>query len=379
MHRNLHYTYITISRQPFGVMLDEALEQLPCAYTPIRLVFFATILSNSEYTECLTLIQQKVLAKFAAQAPVVSLVAQATLNDVGLIVEVHEMEIFATESLCYRQLNGVAYITLQDAAVKRLFLGGIISKSLETSIAEQSKEVFDTINEIMEAEAMPVSSIVRQWNYIEKITAHDEQDRQHYQAFNDARSIFYDPTEWIHGFPAATGIGTQWGGVMIDLNATLGYNAETVITPIDNPLQIAAHAYSENLLLGEPDEQLNCKTTPKFERAKQVTQCGDGVLYVSGTAAIRGEQSLLNVGIEEQTRITIENIDVLIGTHPLCAIRVYLKNAHELQSAKAVIEELCPGLPAGYLLADVCREELLIEIEGISKCSEARFTESLTR
>ena len=366
MHRNLHYTYITIPRQSFGAMLDRALEQLPCTYTPIRLVFFATISSNSEYIGCLTLIQNKVLAKFAVQAPVVSLVAQATLNDAGLIVEVHEMETFATESLCYRQQNGVAYITLQDAAVKRLFLGGIISKNLETSIADQSKEVFGTIKKIMELEAMPVNSIVRQWNYIEKITAHDEQNRQHYQAFNDARSIFYDRAEWIHGFPAATGIGTQWGGVMIDLNATLGYTTETVITPIDNPLQIAAHAYSQTLLLGEPDKQLPCKTTPKFERAKQVTQCGDGVLYVSGTAAIRGEQSLLNVGIEQQTRITIENINVLIGCHPLCAIRVYLKNADELPRARAVIEELCPGLPTGYVLADVCREELLIEIEGIS-------------
>lgn len=365
MHRKLHYTYITISRQSFSSMLDQALEQLPCTYTPIRLVFFATISSNSEYIACLTLIQNKVQAKFAAHAPVVSLVAQATLDDAGLIVEVHEMEIFVTELLCYRQQNGVSYITLQDAAVKRLLLGGIISKDLETSIAGQSKEVFDTIKEIMKFEAMPVNSIVRQWNYIEKITVHDEQDRQHYQAFNDARSIFYDGTEWMHGFPAATGIGTQWGGVMIDLNATLGYTADTEIIPIDNPLQIAAHAYSQTLLLGEPDKQLHCKTTPKFERAKQVTQCGDGVLYVSGTAAIRGEQSLLNVGIEEQTRITIENINVLIGSHPLCAIRVYLKNADELPRARAVIEELCPGLPAGYLLADVCREELLIEIEGV--------------
>lgn len=366
MHRNLHYTYITTPRQTFEAMLDEALGQLPCTYTPIRLVFFVPLFSNSEYAECLALIHNKIEAKFGTQAPVVSLVAQATLDNAGLIVAVHEIEIFATEWLCYRQLNGVAYITLQDAAVKRLFLGGILSKDLETSIAEQSKEVFSTIKEIMELEAMPVNSIVRQWNYIEKITAYDEQERQHYQAFNDARSLFYDPVEWIHGFPAATGIGTQWGGVMIDLNATLAYNVETVITPIDNPLQVAAHAYSQTLLLGEPDEQLHCKTTPKFERAKQVTQCGDGVLYVSGTAAIRGEQSLLDVGIEEQTRITLENIDVLIGSHPLCAIRVYLKNAQELKQAQGVIEECCPGLPAAYLLADVCREELLIEIEGVA-------------
>lgn len=366
MHRKLHYNYITTPLQPFGAMLDQALEQLSCTYTPIRLVFFVTLYSNSEYAECLALIRSKTEAKFGTQVPVVSLVAQATLDGVGLIMEVHEMEIFATESLSYRQQNGIGYITLQDASVKRLYLGGIIAEDLKAPIAEQSKEVFDTIKEIMEWEAMPINSIVRQWNYIEDITAYDDQDRQHYQAFNDARSLYYDETEWIHGFPAATGIGTQWGGVMIDLNATLAYNTQTAITPIDNPLQIAAHAYSQELLLGEPDEQLTQKTTPKFERAKQVTQCGDGVLHVSGTAAIRGELSLLDVGIEEQTRITIENINVLTGDYPLCIIRVYLKKAQELPGAKAVIEKRCPHLSTAYLLADVCREELLIEIEGIS-------------
>lgn len=369
MHRNLHYSYITAPHQPFERMVDQVLEQLSCTYIPIRLVFFAAIRSNNEYTECLTLIQQKIKEAFGKPAPVVSLVAQATLDDAGLIVEVHEMEIFTSESLCYQQWKGVDYITLQDASVKRLYLGGMISNDLGRSMGEQSKELFDIIKEIMERENMPVNSIVRQWNYIEKITEY-EQERQNYQAFNDARSLFYDHTEWIHGFPAATGIGTQWGGVMIDLNATLAYNGKTAITPIDNPLQIAAHAYSQELLLGEPDEQLTGKTTPKFERAKQVTQCGDGVLYVSGTAAIRGEQSLLGVGIEEQTRITIENINVLTGNHPLCLIRVYLKNTDELQRAKAVVQQCCPGLPAAYLKADVCREELLIEIEGISTVTQ---------
>ena len=365
MYRKLHYKYATISAQPFEKMLSQLLAELNCTYTPMRMVFFTTISSNSQYVEYLTLIQRMINDKFGTQAPVISLVAQDTLAHVGLAVEIHEMEILASESLLYKKWNNTSYITLHDDSCKRLFLGGIISKDLNQSIAAQSEEVFDTIEAIMEIESMPIYSIVRQWNYIEKITEYN-QERQNYQAFNDVRSLFYDQTEWKNGFPAATGIGMDWGGVMIDLNATLAYNADTNITPIDNPLQVAAHAYSQVQLLGKVDERLSHKTTPKFERAKQVIQCGSGVLYVSGTAAIRGELSLQGVGIEEQTRITIENINVLTGKHPLEIIRVYLKNTEELEAAETVISHLYPGVSAIYLQADVCREELLIEIEGVS-------------
>ena len=55
------------------------------------------------------------------------------------------------------------------------------------------------------------------------------------------------------------------------------------------------------------------KTTPKFERAKAVWKEDHGFVYVSGTAAIRGEQSLEGVGIEQQTLTTLENIEYLVS------------------------------------------------------------------
>lgn len=51
---------------------------------------------------------------------------------------------------------------------------------------------------------------------------------------------------------------------------------------------------------------------------------------------------------------------MLTGNQPLAVIRVYLKNTGELEGARSIIEQLYPNLPAIYLQADVCREELLI-------------------
>ena len=132
-----------------------------------------------------------------------------------------------------------------------------------------------------------MNSIIRQWNYIERITAFDGQD-QHYQAFNNARSDFYSKTEWTNGYPAATGIGANLGGILIDVDAAVFTTPDAFATPIDNKLQVAAHAYSEQVL----EVARQKKTTPKFERAKSMTFQDRKLIYISGTAAIRGEESL---------------------------------------------------------------------------------------
>ena len=48
-------------------------------------------------------------------------------------------------------------------------------------------------------------------------------------------------------------------------------------------------------------------------------------------------------------------------------IRVYLKYPDDLESVEAYIGGQLAGLPVIYLLADVCREELLVEVEGIAR------------
>ena len=165
---------------------------------------------------------------------------------------------------------------------------------------------------------------------------------------------------------------------MIDVDALLCKDGSVRVLGVDNPLQIAAHAYSQNVLLGEKDVALPQKTTPKFERAKAVWKEDHGFVYVSGTAAIRGEQSLEGVGIEQQTLTTLENIEYLVSRDnlnrsgipatenaTLITFRVYVKRWEDMEKAKQVVTERYPDLPAIYTLTDVCRSELLIEIEGM--------------
>lgn len=50
------------------------------------------------------------------------------------------------------------------------------------------------------------------------------------------------------------------------------------------------------------------------------------MMYLSGTAAIRGEVSLAEADVVAQLRITLENIRHLIGDVSMKLLRVYLKN-----------------------------------------------------
>lgn len=378
-HENIEiiHRFFQVVQAPFEEMLTNLLAEYKSVYTPVRMVIFGAPVGNEEYVVRFARIREAVKESFGDNGPLVSYVAQPP-QTMGLTMEVHEVLLTGLDRIEYRSREGMPYIAIEREGCKRLFLSGVTGDVLRQNIREQSHEVFSKIAGVLEAENMPVSTIIRQWNYIEKITAYDATGHQHYQDFNDARSLFYHGVEWATGYPAATGIGTQWGGIMIDLDALLCKDRSVQVHGVDNPLQVAAHAYSQEVLLGEADKALLHKTTPKFERAKAVWKEDHGFIYVSGTAAIRGEQSLEGVGIEKQTLATLENIEYLVSRDnlnrsgipatedaTLITFRVYVKYWEDMEAAKRTVTERYPDLPAIYTLTDVCRSELLIEIEGM--------------
>lgn len=352
----------TALQEPVAAEKDILRQVMEHKLTPIRVVFFATIGSNEEYTAQLRRITSLAHEIFGERAPMIALVAQSPLEG-NLVAEVTFVK--GAEGISYHE----EYIVLDN---EMIFTCGILS-SLEESIGNQAEAVFSHIDTILKREGCATSDIVRQWNFIEHIT-HISPQGQHYQQFNDARSRFYEGAEWHNGYPAATGIGTKRGGVMVMLVALR--NSTKQSRPIDNPLQQSAHAYSQRVLI--EGSSPNRKTTPKFERARWVGE-KEQMIYISGTAAIRGEESLQS-DLLKQTAITMENIGQLISHNsqlqhniPTIAnygyevLRVYLKHTTDWQEVKHWLEKNYNCEQTIYLEADICREELLIEIESIAK------------
>ena len=171
-------------------------------------------------------------------------------------------------------------------------------------------------------------------------------------------------TDWKNGYPAATGIGTNYGGVTIVVDAVI--NSDQCSRAIDNPLQISAHAYSQQVLIDSDISRH--KTTPKFERARRLDIGGGSMIYISGTAAIRGEESSPSNDIIEQLKLTMENIAHLYDSseYRVEMLRIYLKYRSNWPEVKSWIKNNCNEIEALCIEADICRQELLIEIEGIA-------------
>lgn len=371
----MFYEIIKSVEEHFDTALAELLRRVDALKVPVRMVFFGAPLSEEQYSVEKLKIARALSEKYGDKSPVFSYVSQPPLAST-LLVEVHS--IASGDGVSYHTTpSDNRYLVVERDGIKYLLTSGIGCLNLRVSIEEQSVVIFDEIAHILSAEGFSASDIVRQWNYIEHITSLGDCG-QNYQQFNNIRSTFYDKVQWANGYPAATGIGTQWGGVVVELDAIRCSSGECgsglKIVALNNSLQIAAHEYSKNVLLGGKE-----LATPKFERGKAVV-CGDiAMLYVSGTAAIRGELSLRGVGIKEQTLATLENIEYLISTENLdkhgvhgvrepkiAMLRVYLKHRSDYLQARGVIEELYARIPALYVLSDVCREELLVEIESVA-------------
>ncbi len=322
-----------------------------------------------EYHDMLDIIKSAIYASFGKKVPV-TLIPQYLLPNDGVAIEVYALE--GDANLQIKEQNGICYGLIEEADEKLLFVEGIPASDFSASVHEQSREVFTKLDTLLSAYSFEVNDIVRQWNYIGNIVSYKD-GKQNYQEFNDARTAYYAKGEWRNGYPSATGIGSTdgiiVGGIAFKKTDNKG------IYPIDNPLQIAAHIYSKNVLI---DNDINAiKSTPKFERAKVIESAGGVCCFVSGTAAIRGEESVDPNSAEMQTIKTIENIEYLVSKENLVRfgckpydlkyafLHVFIKHAEDYQAVRSVVEQAYPHVPTIYSVADVCRSELLVEIEGI--------------
>lgn len=342
------------------------------------LVFFAPC-SDEGYPFILRCLKELVYEEIG-RVVLITLIPELLVGAASLCVEVYEVEDAA------RRISGVYdsihYQCIEDDTQVLVEIEGIPSSDFTQAVSIQSKEIFDKLQRLLYELGFEVSDIVRQWNYIGSITGYRE-TIQNYQAYNDARSLFYQDVQWCYGYPAATGIGAHFNGIIVGgiaLKNKVG--KEGGIYALNNPLQIAAHAYSSEVLVDSNRNAL--KTTPKFERAKLVEFAGDWYCFISGTASIRGEKSTNALSPQQQARQTIENIRYLISKEnlkrhacpavslDLCNLRVYIKDKAFYEEIRSIVEAEFPDVPAVYLVTDICRTELLVEMEGICICRQKK-------
>jgi enamine deaminase RidA (YjgF/YER057c/UK114 family) len=269
----------------------------------------------------------------------------------------------------------IPYIVLESENGKEIWAGGVSSYLFPDDIKKAAEKAFDLMVAILDEEQMSLNHLVRQWNYIGNILSM-KKGYQNYQIFNEVRSDYYHRFRTIKGYPAATGVGMKHGGVILDFCAVQA-NPAIIIKPIDNPNQVNAYNYGQQVLKGLTDKT-KAKNPPQFERALLLANSKYSTLFISGTASIIGQETIGKEDVEEQTIVTIENIKKLTNTErigqlmssqllyreKISLLRVYIKRQNDFSIAKQIIGSHFPQTPAIFIEADICRDDLLIEIEA---------------
>ena len=316
---------------------------------------------------------------FGENCPAFGIIAQIPEMPHSLTIEAGTIKVDDRLSIIYKNYLNHPYVVLENCDLKALFANGLEDYNSGEETESLANAAFEKAVRILSAEKMTFDHVVRQWNYVGNILHKEKRNgtlQQHYQVFNEVRNNYYSRHRTYDSFPAATGIGMNVEGMSIDICAVKS-SGHLNISSLNSPVQADPYSYSQKVLVGSTK---NHKTAPQFERAKILMNETSSIIFISGTASIVGQKTIGINDVAEQTRITIGNIESLVSEknlfgHSLIAtedglrkeyryIRVYVKYAHDIPVVRDICTKHFGDVPANFVQSDICRDDLLVEIEA---------------
>lgn len=197
----------------------------------------------------------------------------------------------------------------------------------------------------------------RIWNFVPHINT-EVDGIENYRAFNAGRHQIFS-SRWgasmTTRLPAASALGTAGGVLAVAFSSSVSLPVH-----FENPLQEPAILYPR--MFGA--------FPPAFARASRVHHSGQCTWHISGTSSVRGFQTQ-GSDIHTQFSLTIENIVNLcshmkVPAQRKAAWKVFLRHPQDLAHAETAFALAFPqdAATAMFLHAEICRADLLVEIEG---------------
>ena len=221
-------------------------------------------------------------------------------------------------------------------------------------IAATTQAAYARLGAWWRASATP--HVLRVWNYVDAINE-GAGDDERYRLFCSGRAAGMDAAA---SYPAASAIGVRDGARRLQVCALAARRRGTTV---ENPRQVSAWRY--------PREY--GPVAPNFARAMRVPTHSPQ-LYISGTAAVVGHASHHAGDIAAQLAETLTNLDSLRVAAGCAAplgnrrspLRAYVRHGADAARVRAaLLARLGAETPLLVLLGDICRAELLVEIDGV--------------
>jgi enamine deaminase RidA (YjgF/YER057c/UK114 family) len=238
----------------------------------------------------------------------------------------------------------------EDDDAQYCLLGDLRPNDVCRSRTEQASATFERIEAALRLVGMDFSNVVRTWMYINQILCG-------YDEFNVIRTKFFNERGIFQGVvPASTGIGVAnpaGAALVAEAFAIKAKNNNVSSCAVPSPLQCPAIDYKSS-----------------FSRAVEVTLSDHRRLYISGTASIGPDgKTAYAADTENQIARTMEVVQAILescrmGWADTSRAVAYFKDIEKAP----MLEKYCkgkrlPSMPIVVAHGDICREELLFEIE----------------
>jgi enamine deaminase RidA (YjgF/YER057c/UK114 family) len=243
-------------------------------------------------------------------------------------------------------------------------VGRRASGRLMAGPAEEAAAAIDAAEQLLGREGFSFRDAARTWFFLRDIL-------DWYGPFNAVRNAAYrrigligsDGVRWV---PASTGIAgrnARGGWCTLDLLALRSHDGgRAEMRGLRSPRQSEATEYGS-----------------AFARAIELTLDDARCVFVSGTAAIDGNGATVHVGdFEAQTIYTLENVQALLegvgaGLGDVRQASAFLKDPRDGRAFERIVARCgMDAVPLVTTVADVCRPELLFEIDATAVVPLAR-------
>ncbi len=207
--------------------------------------------------------------------------------------------------------------------------------------------------------------VIRVFNYIADITG-DADGMERYRRFNAGRHDAFNAFgRAVEAAPAACALGMRAGPTVVAFLAS-----SEAGQPVENPRQVSAYRYPAT----------HSPRSPSFSRA-MLTGGDDGrALHISGTASIVGHESVHVGDVAAQTAEIVRNFGALLGqcgaltladVQSRLLLKIYVRHPCHAPAIRRQLALLGNAGQSMIVQADICRKELLVEIEAFCMLPES--------
>ena len=240
--------------------------------------------------------------------------------------------------------------TYEDDTARYCRLRGVMPQDLTASRIDQTRSAFETMDAALKLNDFQFTDTVRTWIYLDHLL-------EWYDDFNIVRTQYFNETGIFDAMvPASTGIGAGnpfGAAILMDVLAVQPKDDHLQIQGVISPLQNPALDYKSS-----------------FARAVEMAYPTHKNLLISGTASIDSNGATIHLDDpENQIRLTLDVVHAILesrgmGWGDLFRGIAYFKDmAYKPLYEKVAIELGIPRFPLAISHADVCRHDLLFEIE----------------